>query len=353
MPLDKPYGVLKCRAVERKMEEDKNTPHFQVHVKDDQQAYRLAINVRSAQAPVDLLYLLDDNFQHPITNGLDKLDFGFHQLPNKPGALALDYIRGNLFDITKLKPLPFNLPGRDNDLNELIDLYIQRALSSSDAVLYAFGESWGPEDKDDKIFHFQPGRGVHNIHMNQGSSGKFQKDNGVWQDGGLIIHFPSRNQWVAAFFAFQSQSFHTDDIHGNPLPGVPGQPVLVAPGVPEVPSVQPEKAPLPDGKIRIVAALVNPRGEDPGRESVTLINPSPEKVDLTGWALADSQKRKHPLKEISLEPGAVVTVPLTGEDIQLGNNGGIITLLNKEGVKIDGVSYTQENAKKQGWTVVF
>ena len=342
MPLGKPYGVLKCRAVERQLEEEKSSPHFQVHVKDKQQDYRLAINVRSAQAPFDLLYFLDDNFQHPITNGLDKLDLGFHQLPNKPGDLALDYIRGNLFDITQMKPLPFNVPGRDNDLNDLIDLYIQRAIASSDAVLYAFGESWGPEDKEDKIFHFQPGRGVHNMHMNQGSSGKFQKDNGVWQDGGLLIHFPSRSQWVAVFFAFQSQSIHTDDHTGNPLPiGTRPEPV---------PGPTPIQVNVP---VKIIAALVNPPGDDVGKESVTLINTSPEKVDLSGWALADSLKRKHPLKGISLAPGAVVTVPLTGEDIQLGNNGGIITLLDSKGIKIDGVSYTKDDANKQGWTIVF
>jgi hypothetical protein len=98
---------------------------------------------------------------------------------------------------------------------------------------------------------------------------------------------------------------------------------------------------------------VNPPGEDPGKESVTLINASPEKLDLSGWALADSLKRKHPLNGITLAPGAVVTVPLSGKDIQLGNNGGIITLLDKEGLKIDGVSYTKDDAKKQGWTIVF
>ncbi|HEY9710099.1 MAG TPA: hypothetical protein V6D48_17970, partial [Oculatellaceae cyanobacterium] len=64
-------------------------------------------------------------------------------------------------------------------------------------------------------------------------------------------------------------------------------------------------------------------------------------------------KRKLPLKGISLKPGAVVTVPLTGQDIQLGNNGGIITLLDSKGIKIDGVSYTKDVVKKQGWTIVF
>src|ERR687885_36239 len=341
MPI-KDYGVLKCQAVAGKTENDQKSPHYQVHVKDNKQSYRLAINVKSVQAPFDLLYFVDDNFQHSITDKLTALDLGFHPLPSKPGDVALDYIRGNLFKVTQMKPLPYNVPGPDNDLNELIDLYIQRAINSDQAVVYAFGQKWGPEDKADKIFGFRPGNGVHDMHMNQGSSGTFQKDNGIYQDGGLLIHFPERNQWVAAFFAFQSQSFHTDDVKGNPLGTTPEQPPL--PSDPTTPRVA--------AQVRIIAALVNPTGEDPGKESVTLLNASPVSVDLTGWALADRLKRKHTLTGI-IEPGACMRVPLNGGDVQLANDGGIITLLDGKGIKIDGVSYTKEEAKKQGWTIVF
>lgn len=340
--LDKGYGVLKCRAVDSRMEgSDDSSPHYQVQVNDGQYDYRIAINVKSVVKPYDLLYLVDDNFIHPITDGLVKLDFGYHKLSSKPGELALDYIRGNLFDVTKMKPLPFNVPGRDNDLNELIDLFIQRAIASEEAVIYAFGEPWGPENIPDKIFKFSPGRGIHNIHMNQGSSGKFARENGVWQDGGLLIHYPSRNQWMAAFFAFQSQSFHTNDITGDPLDITPDNPVPLDPTTPSVAA-----------EVRIVAALVNPIGADPGQESVTLINVSPTPVDLKGWALADRLKRKHSLNG-TIQPGAVMTVLLSGTDIQLSNDGGIITLLNKDGLKIDGVSYTKEGVKQQGWTTIF
>lgn len=348
MPL-KSYGVLKGRVVDRQMELEESSPHFQVHVMAARQDFRLAINVKSVLAPFDLLYFVNDNFQHSITDRLEKLDFGFNVIQEKDRkaeGIALDYIRGNLFNVTQMKPLPFNKPGADNDLNELIDLYIQRAIASPDATIYAFGERFGPENIKDKIFHFLPGNGVHDIHMNQGSSGKFQQDNGIYQDGGLMIHYPSRNQWVAAFFAFQSQSFHTDDTHGNPLPGVPGQP-LPLPGEPPTPM------PLPDGKIRIIAALVNPLGDDVGKESLTLINTSPDNINLSDWALADSLKRKHILKDIHLESGEVTTVILSGEDIQLSNKGGIITLLDPQGIKIDGVSYTKDDVNKQGWTVVF
>jgi len=45
-------------------------------------------------------------------------------------------------------------------------------------------------------------------------------------------------------------------------------------------------------------------------------------------------------------------VKLDGLGAQLGNNGGIITLLNPNGIKYHGVSYTKEQARS-GWTVLF
>ena len=337
MPL-KNYGVLKGQAIDSKLGMGQS-PHYQVRVIDNELSHRIAINVKSKLSPSELLYLVDDNFQHPFTDGLVDLDLGFHKLEEKPGGVALDYIRGNLFDVTQMKPLPYNVPGPDNDLNELIDKYISRAIATENSFIYAFGEKWGPESTADRYFGFRPGNGIHDIHLNQGNSGQFKQDNGVWQDGGLLIHFPSEEQWVAVFLAFQSQAFHTDDTNGNPL---------------DVPSPKPDvDVPAPDGMVRIIAALVNPLGDDTGKESVTLINTSPQTIDLTGWTLADRYKRKQPLDGISISGGASVTVALTGDSLQLGNKGGIISLLDHEGIKIDGVSYTKEEATKQGWTIVF
>jgi uncharacterized protein YukJ len=330
MPL-KNYGVLKCRATDRQLGEG-STPHYEVLVTDNQDQHRIAINVKSKQSPSELLYFVDENFNHPILKGLVALENGFHHIESKPGELGLDYIRGNFFDSKQMKPLPHDVPGPDNDLNELIELYVGRAIASPDATLYAFGEKWGPEqDVKDKYFGFLPGNGIHDIHMNQGNAGQFQKDNGIWQDGGLLIHYPSRQQWVGIFLTFQSQSFHTDDTTGNRIDTV--------------------IAPTTAG-IRIVAALVNPRGDDKGKETVTLINTSPDKVDLTGWALANNMKRKQPLSG-AINPGEVIKVSLNQKDMQLDNTGGIITLLDNQGLKIDGVSYTKENTQNEGWMIMF
>jgi uncharacterized protein YukJ len=332
VPLDG-YGVLKARPVDRRREGSADTPHYQVKaVADDGTAFRIAVNVRSQESPSDLLYLVDADFQHPITADLEPLALGWHDLVGQPTGTRLDFIRGNLFDPADMRPLPPDVGGPDNDLADLLEHFVERAMADADAALYAFGQRWGPEDQPDKIFGFTPGGGVHDIHMNQGNTPRFQGDDGVWQDGGLIVHTPAGARWVAVFLAFQSQAWHTDDSTGHALSAAPPQGATAA--------------------VRIVAALVNPVGPAPEQEAVVLLNASPAAVDLTGWQIADRQGRTSPAPATALAPGDTLRVALTAQT-QLGNDGGAISLLDAAGLKVDGVAYTGAQAQDEGWTVVF
>jgi hypothetical protein len=185
------------------------------------------------------------------------------------------------------------------------------------------------------VFGFLPGNGVHDIHMNQGNSRQFRGDDGVWQDGGLLLHFPAQDQWVAIFLAFQSQAWHTDDQTGHaiptPEPGEPG---------------------APDHTVRIVAALVNPAGPAPEAETVTLLNASPQAIELAGWSVLDREKRRLVLDAGSLAAGDSIRVSLRAP-VALGNRGGLISLLDPDGLKVDGVAYTKAEAEREGWSLVF
>jgi uncharacterized protein YukJ len=346
MPL-KNYGMLKGKAIEVRPGAGQN-PHYQVRIVDDTTDYRIAINVQSALSPSELEYLIDDRFTHPITSMLQEAPLGFTHITSKPGTTALDYIRGNLFDRTKMRILPFNVPGIDNDLNEKIDGVMQRAVADEEALVYAFGERWGPEqNKKDKYFGFLPGNGIHDIHMNQSNVGQFKGDDGVWQDGGVMVYFPGQQQWVAIFLKFQSQGWHTDDKTGHKIgpdePHVP--PVPIPPQPPPLPTSDD-----PQGLVRIVAALVN-SVQSPEVEMVTLVNASPRELNLEGWALADTQKNKQKLTG-KLNSGEARAIRVE-KPVALSNKGGIITILDETGLKVDGVSYTKAQASNPGWTIVF
>src|SRR5215212_8886888 len=124
MPL-KNYGILKGKAIEVRLGAGQS-PHYQVYIVDDTTDYRIAINVQSALSPSELEYLIDDRFTHPLTALLEEVPLGFTKVASKPGTTAVDFIRANLFDRTKMRPLPFNLPGLDNDLNEKVGSVMQR-----------------------------------------------------------------------------------------------------------------------------------------------------------------------------------------------------------------------------------
>ncbi|MNC77476.1 hypothetical protein D3C87_2083880 [compost metagenome] len=48
---------------------------------------------------------------------------------------------------------------------------------------------------------------------------KYQADeNGIFQDGCVLVHYTLENKWIAYFLAFQSQSWCTDN-HGKPTNG--------------------------------------------------------------------------------------------------------------------------------------
>ncbi len=340
MPL-KNYGVLKGRVLAGRAERVDDTPHYQVHVEAGGTHFRVAVNVQSVETPPELLFLVDENFQHPVTAGLTNLPVGFRELERRPGGLALDFIRFNLFDRMQMRTLPANLPEPDNDLNDKLEHYVGRAAGNPNATVYAFGERWGPEQgKKDKVFNFQPGNGVHDIHMNQGNVARFKDQDGVWQDGALLIHLAPEDRWIGIFAAFQSQAWHTDDTTGHRLLSIP----TPGPG----PQPSPEE---PDFVVQIVAALANPIGPAPEQETVLLLNTSPAPLDVTGWAIADRQKNKHFLSG-TIAAGGTLSV-LLPQTVQLGNKGGVITLLNRDNLKVHGVSYTKEQASREGWTIVF
>jgi hypothetical protein len=233
-----------------------------------------------------------------------------------------------------MRLLPPALEGPDNDLADLLDGWLQRAVGDPTATVYAFGPRFGPEaGVADKVFGFTPANGVHDIHMNQGNAGRFASDNGVRQDGALLVHLPQQSRWVAIFLAFQSQSWHTDDATGHSL-----------------------DAPAGDGAgggaVRIVAAMVNPAGPGPEAESVLLLNASPADVDLTGWRIADRGRQTCPVPAGPLAPGETRRVAIT-ERVALGNGGGTVTLLDAAGLKVDGVAYTGADAQREGWNVTF
>ena len=217
MPLKK-YGLLKGSAIGHLRDADDD--HYQILIRAAGALYRIAVNVKSAatNAPSHLLFQTAVAVPAALKKGLRAQSPGYQKLSSKAGGLAQDYVRGGIVKPSAMVPVPPDRPGVDNDLKDKLEDAVVKAIAAQRSTVYAFGERWGPETKRrDQYFRFAPGNGIHDIHMNQGNSGKWKRDNGVFQDGAVFLEYPG-DKWRAFFFAFQSQTFETDG-NGNPRKG--------------------------------------------------------------------------------------------------------------------------------------
>lgn len=347
------YGVLRGTAVQYERDNDQD-PHSELLMNVEGVSFRIAINVRSSRGPVQkrlIEYLIMHDIKHPVVDRARELPTGWNDLKDgvKDGA-AIDYIRSNIFRATDMKPITHLAPGQNNDLFEHVEDLLQRAINEDGAVVYAFGERWGPEQgKRDNYFDFEPGNGVHLIHMNQGGAGDGR---GTYRDGALIIDFPQSGIASALFLKFQNQVWHTDDQDAMPIDAAPAVPVVP---IPDTGTINPWPVVAPDSPYhlaRIVAAMVNPRSDDPGDEFVTILNTSDHTLDLTNWKILDQQD-KGDIISGSIKSGEATVFKLSGGGAQLSNKGGTITLLDSQGLKVDGVAYTKKDAKAEGKPVIF
>ncbi|MFD7916747.1 DUF2278 family protein [Streptomyces sp. NPDC059752] len=118
MPL-RNYDVLAARVVDRRREEVDDSPHHHLHLVDAEGiAYRASVNVRSLQAPSELLYVVIDDFRGPVPDRLPTAGSGWRGLAPQPDAEGLDFIRGNMFDPSAMRAAPQDLPPGENDLPE-------------------------------------------------------------------------------------------------------------------------------------------------------------------------------------------------------------------------------------------
>ncbi|KAH7228625.1 hypothetical protein B0J15DRAFT_556240 [Fusarium solani] len=344
------YGVWRAKPVRYTYEDrhqDSMSPHLSLYYTNDEAGEaRAAINIKSGNRQESrLAYWALSQFTHAITEKLDALKDGFQLLAGtseqEPGGLALDFIRGNLFRRSDGRILPHDVDGPDNDILDQLKPILDRAILA-DATVYIYGSD------------FSDGRGIHNVHMNQGNSRRWARDNGVFQDGALIFKF--EDHWEAVFLAFASQAVHTEDgpnDAGQPLPRT-GYMTWADFLAPELTDGDRARHDLADSPVFITQTFVNPPGSDnqPGTapETVTLTNRTGQEVDFSGWRIRNKAGEAEELPS-GLHVSAKGTVTVEVPRAPLSNQGGTITLLNAQGLKVHGVSYTK--AQAQDGTVSF
>ncbi|KAJ5505362.1 Protein of unknown function DUF2278 [Penicillium expansum] len=332
MPLDN-YGVWKAHPKSYHFERrGARTPHLTLNFRNNGGPdYSTAINIKSGDPQESrLVYWVNEDMSgHPLVGGLSELNTGFERLDDKepePGGLRLDYIRGNLFDANTGRVLEHDINGPNNDIIDVLEPKVQQAIKK-EAVVYIFGERYDSND------------GIHNVHMNQGNIKKYSGDDGVYQDGALIFHFPETKKWVGIFLAFASQAVHTSEDTGHAISRVTWKDLL--PGD------------LVENSLAIHKAVVDSfgQGEDK-QQSVTLANLTNRKISLARWRIRNSRLEQQVLPSnaaLDAKATKVFEVP----NCPLSTDGDTITLLNRDGLKVAGVSYNSEQGNAENGEIDF
>jgi len=215
------YSVLVGDPVSGKVVTGSST-HYQITMQAKGGPFTVAVNIQSVDGS-EVLYAIEEGFTPPDEAGLLALPTGMTSLKSEPGGLALDYVRSNVNgqpmitreQMTLLPQLRSKGSEEERMMNRVRASALQNAvvtllnmtIADKDGTIYAFGSAYADSGKVD---------GIHDIHMNQGNPvSNHGADNGIWQDGALLIHLPAKGTWTAVFIAFQTESWSTDSA-GNP-----------------------------------------------------------------------------------------------------------------------------------------
>jgi uncharacterized protein YukJ len=216
------YSVLAGDPVSGKVVTGAST-HYQITMNAKGGPFTVAVNIQSVDGS-EVLYAIEEGFNPPDEAGLLALRMGMTSLKSEPGGLALDFVRSEINGRPMITREQMTLlpqvrskglseeermvsRARAGALQNAVVTLLNMTIADKDGVIYAFGSAFADKGKVD---------GIHDIHMNQGNPVKNHGgDNGIWQDGALFIHLPSKGTWTAVFIAFQTESWTTDE-KGNP-----------------------------------------------------------------------------------------------------------------------------------------
>ena len=217
------YSVLAGDPISGKVVTGSST-HYQITMNAPGGPFTVAVNIQSVDGS-EVLYAIEENFTPPDETGLLALPMGMTSLQSASGGLALDFVRSQVNGKPMITREQMTLlpqvrskglseeermlsRARASALQNAVVTLLNMTIADKNGVIYAFGSAYADGGKVD---------GIHDIHMNQGNPVKNHGgDNGIWQDGALMIHLPSQGTWTAVFIAFQTESWDTD-ASGNPV----------------------------------------------------------------------------------------------------------------------------------------
>lgn len=328
-------------------------PHLWVIIEEGGRQWFATINIRSDKdAATDpagksyLYYLIDNDFRHPIVPTILARPNGLSPVVRDYGSGALDFQRGNLFDPRLMRILPSQGEAGDSLVHRLQAIFHIAQDTGADVFFYGNAFRKDNPHQTDAAFGYTPATpfGLDNIHMTQGDPRAVDlrvHENGTWHDGACFIWDEQAHRMTGIFLAFQIQAWHTDE-NGAPVAGATGA---------EPPAYDFSNglgAPLP---LKRRAAEITSAHRAPDKTgAVVVTNMAVAPLDLAGWSVLIDAEKSVALPSAALAPGQTISVALAAG--ALNDEGGILTLRDPAGLRVDGVAYQGGDAA-HGWSTSF
>ena len=192
------YVMFRGKVIDKWYDFDKRAHYHIVAIDSEGKRFDLAVNIGSiyekmneiVSSNLKVYYDESYNYRKGIVRKMLLQKNGITECHKD---LYLDYIRMKLFPHEKM----IQMKGFDVTsiyLTGIIEKNVVQAMNNDDYEVIAFGRLYAN------------GKGLHDIHMNQGSVNKFRKNDASYSDGGLFFRNRRDNKITAVFIAFITQS---------------------------------------------------------------------------------------------------------------------------------------------------
>ena len=194
------YVMFRGKVIDKWYDFDKRAHYHIVAMDDEGKRFDLAVNIGSIYEKMNeivssnLKVYYDESYS--CRKGIvRKMLLQKNGITEYHKDLYLDYIRMKLFPHEKM----IQMKGFDVTsiyLTGIIEKNVVQAMNNDEYEVIAFGRLYAN------------GKGLHDIHMNQGSVDKFRKNDASYSDGGLFFRNRRDNKITAVFIAFITQSLN-------------------------------------------------------------------------------------------------------------------------------------------------
>ena len=194
------YVMFRGKVIDKWYDFDKRAHYHIVAMDDEGKRFDLAVNIGSIYEKMNeivssnLKVYYDESYS--CRKGIvRKMLLQKNGITECHKGLYLDYIRMKLFPHEKM----IQMKGFDVTsiyLTGIIEKNVVQAMNNDDYEVIAFGRLYAN------------GKGLHDIHMNQGSVDKFRKNDASYSDGGLFFRNRRDDKITAVFIAFITQSLN-------------------------------------------------------------------------------------------------------------------------------------------------